>query len=323
MNTRTIATATAPLALLSVLALTPHFATGASAAPPSGEPPRHIPTTTVVGPTTIPENIPVFPPAERDKPSESDTSADFDTHAPEPTPVTTLQSAADDHLGNPTTSPNPIEIEPGLAPEPEYLAPCGVAPYNLEPIGPIRAVDMSGDGTADDRLSIRAEKVDGAITHLLHLELSSGERSEVPIPDFDGQTPSIDFIVQLDRGIESSDHPAPSADEAIVGWGTLHSADSVSRFFDLYGTDERGCISRYSFLSPPQGLLFALNDNGRSGFECDESRNLTRTRVRPFGNKWSFDREQLVRHDATTVFAQAPSGTTLSSSELPFLGPDC
>ncbi len=185
--------------------------------------------------------------------------------APETTPVTTMP-AAQFGRGEPTDSgrtgervgveaEHPVRvdavggsesaaklnIDPDLLPEPTYLAPCGVVPHNLDPQGPIVLADMTGDGTADDRLSIRQVGAGPTLGYRLHLELKDGTRSEHHIAAFDGFLPIIDDRVKLWQ--ESlTDHPAPAADEVLVEFGQV----GATRYWQLFGTDDRGCIARYT-----------------------------------------------------------------------------
>lgn len=328
MDTRTTSIVTA-LALLGSAAVATSFGSAADAAPPN-QGPTLTPVTTESGvvPTTFPATtVPL------DEAAEFDSPVDLAEVAPEPVPVTTL---ADVETKNGSTgrlvpideaeSPAPIEIDPAFAPDPEYLAPCGNVPRNLEPIGWIRLVDMAGDGSANDKLSLRRDGSGAHADWWLHLELSDGTRSEAWINVFTGQTPAIDSIMDIDQvGSVDGHHPHPAADEALV----RHGFNDTAQFLQVYGTDERGCIAAYTNeFASPSGVTLTHRDDYRAGFMCfpDVGQFWKHDAIRESnGETWTYAQYRMVRTGPTTTrFAhEGLAGNTWPTETLPYIGGEC
>ena len=328
MDTRTTAIVTA-LALLGSAAVATGFASSAGAAPPD-QGPTLIPVTAEsdVVPTTLPPTtVPLDEAAEFGEP------VDLGEVSPAPVPVTTF---ADIEEKNGSTgrfeplddaeSPAPIETDPAFAPEPEYIAGCGNVPYNLEPVGEIHLVDMTGDGTANERLSLRKDGNGAHADWWLHLELSDGTRSEAWINTFTGQTPAIDSIMEIDSlaPIEH-EHPRPKADEALIRYGFTTTA----QFLQVYGTDERGCIAAYTNeIASPSGVMLTHRDDYRAGFMCfpEVGQFWKHDALREGGGEtWTYAQYRMVRTGPTTTrFAhEGLAGNTWPTETLPYIGGEC
>jgi len=118
MFTRTTTITAIAAALLGTITITPHIAGNANAAPPGDTPTLHTPTTTTFGPTTRPENIPVF----------------HDTDEPTISKI----------------DPVEIEVDPEFVAPRVKLNPCGVDPQcDAIELGGIRQLDLDGTGSND------------------------------------------------------------------------------------------------------------------------------------------------------------------------------
>ncbi len=212
----------------------------------------------------------------------------------------------------------PIEIDDAFVPDPEYLAPCEDVPYNLEPVGPIVVTDMTGDGTADDRLSIRRIDHGESSEYRLHLETAEGRRSESVIPAFVGQTPKLGHLVQLTEGGWSG--PFVDADEVLVRLGTSSQAE----WWRLAGIDERGCVAVYD-QSFGVSLVLGRTDDYRAGWTCDHDREIAWVGAsrNPSGS-WFWMEKYVFRSGPTSYSISLSHGRNgLSTSELPPIGDDC
>lgn len=322
MSTRIIAM-TASVGVAAAVISTATFGGGASAGPPSDGPIAIPPTTVgILVPTTL-------PPPPIDEVADAEGPSSLGDHAPTPTPVTTLAVELDDdgaesdvefEPDSDATSPAPIEIDPEFTPDPEYLAPCGQVEFNLEPHGGIIEVaDMTGDGTADDRLSIRKDGSGPNADWYLHLETAEGVRSEALIRNFTGHVPAIGSVVQLHE-VEWM-HPAPAADEVLVRRGF----NDTAQFWSVFGTDERGCISEYVKTSPGPDLMLRHDETMIAGWECDHAGRLRRVAATRLENgTWDY-RNDFVRRDGPTAYLTTNSyGIVVdNTSELPYIGGQC
>lgn len=316
-------------------------ALGAAAAPvlsgPAAAGPAADPSTSPdPGPTAPPSAPPTTRVTLRSGPDVADADAADDIGiAPGPTTLPTASTTV------PVAEPDPVEpnqVDPDQAdpdeagpltieieddtpvPPKEWLAPCGTVPYNLSPVGPVELVDMTGDGTADDRLSIRRDGTGPNPDWWLHLETADGIRSEAQIRSFTDHTPAIGSLVEIEwPGFD--DHPAPDADEVLVRYGF----NPYAQFWAMYGTDERGCIAGYHDKDGGRTTLMLRHDDvQRAGWECWPDRRIFRVdATRKPNGWWNLEESPVWRVGPTTTAFGPGSGATLTTSQLPYIGGQC